>query len=473
MLFRISSLLAMFASALAAPALAYEYTGRLNLGVYAARENLNTADSGSSSNDALLTLARAYLDVTRIGSDNLEVIVDARDKYDSFGRVEPTLGRLVQANEPQLRQLALKSPPSSSSLYWSVGRFVVADAAVLGNDGAETGYKWNATSRFAFFGGLYPEHRSNRSLKISEEDRQVGAYGVYEDFGRVGESHTYAATSIVVRKAVSGVESLDNPSAPLAGSTLPGQAPSLPPDHPIGNYLFWYANAIKQYENGKRLSYLSHIDIQPSLRVRNLWASLYEPFSPRFIGTLALIHLNLTEYQRRRDLLDRLPPSAYNQAGGDARLKLSNQYAVVGETSYGIRVNDGKNQALLGGKVVATGLLRGHLTVFGGAGYRKNFISNDIFTKAGVTYYASSTSISSTAQYTTQNRDTGVKLHPLVIDLEASSMFSRKLMGSIMLESASDEQASVFSVLLSLGYRINHRQLTPMRDTTPRLERIL
>ena len=473
MVVRISSLLAMFASVLSTPALAYEYTGRLNLGVYAARENLNTTDSGSRENDAFLTLARAYVDVTRIGSDNLELIVDARDKYDSFGRVEPTLGRLVQANEPQLRQLVLKSPPSSGALYWSLGRFVAADASVLGNDGVEGGYKWNANSRIAFFGSLYPEHRGNRSLKITEEDRQGGAYGVYEDLGRAGESHTYAATSLVMRKAVSDIESLDNPAAPLLGSTLPGQSPTLPPDHPLGNYLFWYTNAIRQYENGQRLSYLSHVDIQPSLRVRNLWASLYEPISPHFIGTLGIIHLNLTEYQRRRDLLDRLPPSAYTQVGGDARWKLSNQYAVVGETSYGIRGNDGKNQVVLGGKVVATGLMRGHLTVFGGAGYRKNFISNDIFTKAGVTYYASSTSISSSAQYTTQNRDTGVKLHPMVIDLEASSMFNRQLMGSIMLESARDEQASVFSVLLSLGYRINHRQLTPMRDTTPRLERIL
>ena len=92
MLFRISSLLSMIASVLSTPALAYEYTGRLNLGVYAARENLNTTDSGSRENDAFLTLARAYVDVTRIGADNLEVIVDARDKYDSFGRVEPTLG---------------------------------------------------------------------------------------------------------------------------------------------------------------------------------------------------------------------------------------------------------------------------------------------------------------------------------------------------------------------------------------------
>ena len=91
--------------------------------------------------------------------------------------------RLVQANEPQLRQLALKSPPSSGALYWSLGRFVAADASVLGNDGVEGGYKWNANSRIAFFGGLYPEHRGNRSLKIAEEDRQVGAYGVYEIWG--------------------------------------------------------------------------------------------------------------------------------------------------------------------------------------------------------------------------------------------------------------------------------------------------
>ena len=473
MLFRISVLMAVCASLLAAPALAYEYTGRLNLGAYAARENVKTSDSGSSANDAMLSLARAYLDVTRIGGDNLEVIVDARDKYDAFGRVDPALGRLVQANETQVRQLVLKSPPSSGTVYWSVCRFVAADASVLGNDGLEGGYRWNSTSRVAFFGGLYPEHRGNRSMKLPDEDRQIGAYGVYEDLGRTGDSHVYAATSLVMRRAVSDVESLDNPAAPLSGSTLPGQSPSLPPDHPIGNYLFWYANAIKQFENGQRLSYLSHIDVQPSLRVRNLWASLYEPISPQFIGTLGLIHLNLTEYQRRRDLLDRLPPSAYTQVGGDVRWKFSTQIALVGETSYGMRVNDSKNQALFGGKIVATGLMRGHLTLFGGGGYRKNFISNDLFTKAGATYYATSTAISANVQYTNQNRDSGVKLHPLVVDFEASSMFSRQIMGSVVLESARDEQASVFSVLLSLGYRINHRQLTPMRDAAPRLERLL
>ncbi|MEN9833877.1 MAG: hypothetical protein RL011_70 [Pseudomonadota bacterium] len=459
---------------LAAPAAsAYDYSARFNLGVFAIREDLKNTGIAPAANDRLLGIGRAYVDLTNLTSSGLEITADVRNQYDPFGRIEPALGKMAASNDAQLRQLVLRSPPTRPGVFWSVGRFVAADAVVLGNDGAEAGLRLSPSTRFAFFGGLYPEHRGGRSLKLGLEERQFGGYAVYEDSSKNGDSNTYASTSLVSRKSVGGVGSFDNPAVRRGGSILVGNETAPADEEAVSNYVFWYANAFRQKASGQRLTYISHIIVQPSVQVRNLWASLYQPWAPRLSGSVNLFHLDLRSYQQFRDLLDRLPISGYSQMGGDLRFKVSNQLALVGDTSYGRRDVDGKNQYSLGGRVVSTGQLKSHLMAFAGVSLRRNFLSQDLTLRSGATYYWQESSISASLQYSTQSIDGRSPLHPLVLDTDIGVLLTRDLIGTVVLEAAQDEQASVYSALLSIGYRINNRQATPIRDETPKLERIL
>ncbi|MBM4250667.1 MAG: hypothetical protein FJ146_01690 [Deltaproteobacteria bacterium] len=461
-------------SMLAAPvATAYDYSARFNLGLYSIKEDLKNTGIAPVANDRFLGIGRAYVDVTNLTGSGLEFTVDLRNQYDPFGRIEPALGRMAASNDVQLRQLVLRSPATRTGVFWSIGRFVAADAVVLGNDGAEAGLRLNQSTRLALFGGLYPEHRGGRSLKIGLEERQIGGYAVYEESSKSGESNTYASTSLVGRKSLEGVGSFDNPAVRRGGSILVGNETAPTEADAASNYMFWYANAFRQRASGQRLTYISHIIVQPSVQVRNLWASLYQPWTSRLSGSANLFHLDLRSYQQFRDLLDRLPISGYSQLGGDLRYKLSNQFAIVGDTSYGRRDVDGKNQYGLGGRIVTTGLLNSHLTAFAGAGFKRNFLSQDSILRSGATYYWRESSVSASIQYTAQSIDRRSSLHPLVVDTDMSMLLTRDLIGSVVLEAAQDEQASVYSALLSIGYRINTRQATPIRDETPKLERIL
>ncbi len=463
----------IIAAMAARDAFAYDYSARFNLGIYTIKEDLKNTGIAPTSNDRMLGIGRAYSDLTNLTSSGLTFTMDVRNQYDPFGRIEPSLGRMAASNDAQLRQLVLRTPPTRQGFFWSVGRFVAADAVVLGNDGVEGGIRFNPNTRFGLFGGLYPEHRGGRSLKIAKEERQVGTYAVFEENSKAGENNTYASSSIVSRKSVDGVGSFDNPAVRRGGSILVGNETAPPDDAPVDNYVFWYANAFRQRAGGQRISYISHIIVQPTAQIRNLWASWYQPFAQRLSGTVNVFHLDLRSYQQFRDLLDRLPISGYSQIGGDLRFKLSNQMALVGDTSYGRRDVDGRNQYGLGGRLVTTGLLRSHLTAFAGLGVRRNFLSQDVVLRSGATYYLQESAFSASLQYTSQTLADRPALHPLVADFDVSMLINRSLIGAFAFEVAQDEQASIYSALLSIGYRINNRQATPIRDETPKLERVL
>src|SRR5690606_1052080 len=124
---------------------AVEYNGRTMLGGYVAKETLKDEAQGTTTkNDSQAALGRIFLDVTEIGPLQNQFVFDFRDKYDFFGVHDRENLLLSEANEPQLRQFALKSDPKSTSLQWSAGRFPVSPAGVPVTDGAMLGFSAHA-----------------------------------------------------------------------------------------------------------------------------------------------------------------------------------------------------------------------------------------------------------------------------------------------------------------------------------------
>lgn len=464
----LAPILALIAATTATVAQAYDYAGRLALGIYQSKEQFTEPSAGSATNDQGKVLASAYLDLTKIGPFSNQITIDFRDRYEQFGAIDAAAPRLIPSNEPQLRQLAVKNPYMSGKLYWAIGRFPVVDAAVLGNDGAEFGYRIAPQFKLGIFGGLHPEHRNDKTLALSEEDQQLGAYLVFDDPGREWTRHMYAATAIVSRTP-----------AVIAAKEVPADDAELDPVAELENRdadrqpeMFWYTNLIYQPSERRRVTYISHIDLAPTAAARNVWLAWQERLQPRVTGRVSLLHIDLTEYEKQRDIRDRLPGSTFTVAKFNSRFNLNNDYMAEGEVSQGSRGYDSKSRTEFLGKIVAGRLASGALSAFVGAGYRQNFTSKDMILRAGGTYYTKALELSLTQQYLSEARDDGQTLHPLITGVSAGAMLGRNLIASVGGEYAKDEEVTIMSALLTLGYRFTNAHLTPIRSTPPPLERL-
>ena len=460
----------------AAPAAAIDYAGHVNAGVFSAHEKDSTPFTGSDQNDSLAAFGSLYFDAAKIWPYKNQFTLDLRDKYDYFaGALDANGLRLIPSNEPQLRQLAVKHPYDQGSYYWALGRFPIADAAVLGNDGVDVGIKAGAKIKIGAFAGLFPEQRHGQTLQLAKEDHQAGAYAQYQDQGPDWQRSTYASTALVLRQPVSAVQppgTYIERAQPLPDGATTQQSEAADSALPLKNYLFWYSNIVHQPSEQTRFTYLSHVDVEPSVHLRNLWASAYHQWTARFSGTLAALRIDSTEYKRQRDLRDILPASAYTEGRADARFKLDKGLMLEGVSSIGVRGSDQKNAASVNAKLVATNLQKGRFAAFAGAGYRKSFISHDLIARFGASYFTAKVDVDFTQLAMIEHRDNGETLHPLIFDLSLTTMLSTRLVGSLTFELAKDEKALLTSALMTLGYRFGSRQLTPTRERAPRLERL-
>jgi len=67
---------------------AINYFGRIVLGNYLSSENFTSPIAGSTSNNAIDFSGRLYLKVYNISSEDFETVMDLRDKYDLFDKLD-------------------------------------------------------------------------------------------------------------------------------------------------------------------------------------------------------------------------------------------------------------------------------------------------------------------------------------------------------------------------------------------------
>jgi hypothetical protein len=453
----------------ATTATAIDYNGRVSTGVYQSKEEFVEPSAGSVTNDQGKVLASAYLDLTKVGPYGNQITIDFRDKFEQFGAVDEASPRLIASNEPQLRQLAVKYPYMTGDLYWAVGRFPVVDAAVLGNDGAEFGYRVQPRLKLGVFGGLHPEHRDGKTLAVAEEDKQFGAYAVFEERGREWTRNTYVATAVVARQPTI-VEAAAAEDEDPAAEPTPEELAALeaePQDE-----MFWYTNAVYQPSEARRVSVVSHVDFAPASALRNVWASWQERIQPKVTTRASVFHLDLNEYEKQRDIRDRLPGSTYTQAKVTGRFTVNSNLIFEVDLGQGSRGYDSKSKTEVFAKAVMSRLAGGAVSAFGGAGYRSNFTSQDMVFKGGATFYARSFEVSLTQQYISETHDDGRALHPLITGASIGALLGQQVIASAGVEYAKDEEVTLMSGLFTLGYRFTNAQPTPVRRSSPPVERL-
>lgn len=446
-------------------AAAFDYQGRVNAGAFQAKETATEPTDGQVGNDKRAAVFSFYFNASRMGPFKNEFALDIRDRYDFFGAKEVDRPYLVASNEPEVRQVALKSKQDGRGLKWKLGRFPVADIAVIGNDGADLGARLTPRFNLGVFGGLHPERFGGRTLKISEEDQQAGAYGLYDDRSPGWRNHTQVSGAIVSRQPVAKKEAdeadvEDNPNL----------TPVVDPVDPYAPTLFLYTQTIYEPGPWTRIHYLSQVDVTPSARIRNLWVSWFQRGSPRVQTTVSLFRLDLTEYERQRDVRDELGPSAFTRAAVEARYKVSKSGSLAGSLSQGVRSLDSLSRTEFGAKYLMTGLLRGRLAGDIGGGYRKNYKSKDTLAHLGIIVYGRRLDLGFTQQYIAENHDDGEALHPLISDLSVGYAVTNKLYAHGSLEYAKDENVAIASGIVGIGARFSSGQLTPRRGRTPDME---
>ncbi len=430
-------------------AFAVDFDARATGGVYTSKE--------TPANDQEVVLGRAYLDVRLIGPLKNQFTFDFRDKYDAFGAVDKEHLVLVAANDPQLRQLAYKAPYENGGLYWSVGRFTLADAGLAAHDGVEAGYRLpGGELRFAAFGGLVAERRKGRGLQLATDEPEGGAYAAYEKAGKGPGARTYIANGVVAQKPRIA------PATAVLGTKATGDAPALA--------VFDHVIAIHEPDTSTRLTAFADVYAVPAAFVRDALLSAFRRLSPALSFTAQLLRFDLTEYLRQRDVRETLAPSAYTMGKLGAEARLQRRTKFVYAASYGARSVDGKSRIEGTAGLVASPIGGEHVEASARFGLRKNFESRDTFARFGVSYFHKRFDLDGYAEGGIEDRGDGTTLHPLTAAVDAGFLATRSVLASLALEYAKDERVSILSAMAMVGWHMGSRGTTPGRSTAPGLE---
>ncbi len=465
--------LAALALLLSSPcAHAAEYSGHATVGVLSVKEKYQTPVAGSATNDQQAALGRFYLDVTNIGALGLQTTFDVRDKYDQYGAVDKEKLVLVPANEPDLRQAAIKYPNANGRLFWSAGRFPIPEAGLTGNDGAAMGWRTTPSFRVGAFGGLVPR---DPGQKVPQDPiPEAGIFTVLQQRTnriQTEAQHLYVANSLVYQKEspVTATPSSGSAgaAAAAAGESATRDAADDTTTGAVKPSAYWYANAIYHPNMQTRYTLVSHLFVQPKAYLRNLWLSGYRQWTPDWSGTLQLLRLDLTDYKRQQSVRETLPASEYTQAKVAVGQKLSKTAALTYAVLYGSRGADSLNKTDASVTLKFSELASQSLAAFVQAGVRKNFRSDDRYARIGVTYYGRRGEVSLTQELAQEKPAEGDPLNPKLTDVAAMVMLTDTLFGGLNLTYVQDERVTITSAMATLSLRFDSRQLTPLRNAAP------
>jgi hypothetical protein len=166
-------------------------------GAYLAKENFSDATTETSTNDNTIISSRFYLDVSQLGSQNLETTFDIRDKHDFFDKLDRERLELKAKNRFQLRQMSVKLPNHDLGFYGTFGRFPVLEAGAVYTDGVELGWRWTSSMSSSVFGGLNPKRNDQTYLTFNQTSSIYGADFLYQPNTRSWDESYYWTNAVV------------------------------------------------------------------------------------------------------------------------------------------------------------------------------------------------------------------------------------------------------------------------------------
>lgn len=444
-------------------AAAADYNGRVQVGVLQSNETYSEGAAGSYANDKRVALGRIYLDGNGIGPYRNKATFDFRDRYDAFGSLDKESLSLVQTNDPELRQLAVQYPYENGDLFWSVGRFPIEDAGVRANDGAEVAFKMSKSFHLGIFGGLVPEFGKGAPFLNGPKQtgREAGVYGTLLEKGKDWQDYFNLSSALVFRQYLEDEELDDAEEA--AGQT---------PDQVVVNGAYVYFNSAYQPSLRTRLSLVSELGIIPNASLQSGWLNGSHSFTDSLSASAGLSRFDLAAASRLRDMRDALPASAYQEARVGVKQLISQKFSVAVNGLYANRTLDQLSKTEGNVLLTSSRFISNRFSGSFRLGARKNFQSQDQFGRVGLVMYGRTLEAEFGQEFIQELRDDGDARHPKITDASVTVMVDNQLVGSMTVEYAKDEQATLMSGIATIGYRFNSKEMPPIRDQAPDVGRL-
>jgi hypothetical protein len=419
-------------------ALGERFTGRFAFGGYSSTERFsNDSATGSNKNDFQTLSFRLFLKDEGIGDSNWENTLDLRDKHDFFDKLDREKLSLTAKNEFQFRQFSFKNSPQNRFWGTQIGRFPIPEAGAAFVDGAQVQNHWSKSWNSSFFGGYNPKKEGQSYLESDPKAQIAGATLTYEMQG-LGWTQNFYSTQAYVTE--------------LYG------------EHTDRKYIF--QNLIYQWNELSRITTLLYYDMVPRSYLQNGFASWQQGWGPIFTSEFSYTNIDVIEYSRRQDVLEKLPSSAYHE--DDVKLTLNDL-----PNHFYLHFVDGEREVdKLTTQTAEIGFILSQLwgrkwDLYLVGGKRKNFTSHDTIGRFGIGYFSRTWEFNLDSRYAIEKDDDGTTTHPLTIEGSLAYYFSRSLYMVVSAESASKETVKIWSGFFRLGYRFGNRELPPTRDGAP------
>lgn len=445
-----TALLLSVTTAVTSPALALDYSGRAVLGVFRGTEKHQEDPNKPENNDKDFIVADLYLRASNITRSKLTFTLDLRDRYNRFGKVDKDSLTLVAKNEPKLNQLVLRQPGKPGGYFWALGRFHVADDRFLSNDGGEFG-KRSGHWRFGAFGGLAPVATYKDSLNFGKEATQMGAFATFDRTSGSGLKRRYLGAAIAMRQL----------------KLLEREQPT---DKAAENFIT--LRGIEQDDLHDRILLDAKLDFTDGFLVQNLLARLSRKLASRLYGHGTYLRYDFREYDIMRDLRDKLVASTYDQISANLAYKLSSSSLIEGEALTGKRSVDNKSKTHLGISYRKSKLFNGRMSAYAGVSQTANFVSDDNAFRLGANYYRNRGEIGVRAEYRTEKTEEGKNLTANILGLHGSWLATRAVLVGGAFQYAADEEHTISTMLLTVGYRFDSQAMTPLRKSSPSVDRV-
>ncbi len=409
------------------------------MGSYASLERYkDNLATGSDKNDFQTVSTRFFLKGEEIAGTDWESFLDVRDKHDFFDKLNRERLTLEARNEFQLRQVSLRN--SDPKKFWGgqIGRFPVYQAGAGYVDGALVENHFTPNLFLSYFGGLNPKKRERSYLEFDSKSNVYGAALSYLQ-PKVNSTDFYVNHAIVVE-------------------TYSG--------HTDRNFL--YQNGSYQWAPHSRFISLLYYDLVPEKKLQNGNLVWQQGWTSQLTTDLTGLTMDVIEYTRRKEILERLPSSPYSEAS----LRLTYRFGDMQDRLYflgssGRRGVDGFTRTIFEIGYAKSRFWGPHWDGYFVLGSRKNFVSNDLLTRFGFGRFGKKWELNLDFEYQKQQNGDGTVTHPQLAEVSCSYFVSRQTYLSFAGQTASDEKVQIYSGFIKLGYRFGSRNLSPLRDGAP------
>ncbi|MGZ3799487.1 MAG: hypothetical protein ACXVCL_04985 [Bdellovibrio sp.] len=398
-------------------------------------ERFATDQYGSTNNDYQLATGRFFFKATECGDSLWDFTFDLRDKYDSFGQLNREQLTLEGKNEFQARQLSAKWPNKNGSVSFQIGRFQLPEAGAVFTDGIETEYRTSPEWRTGIFGGYNPKSIEQSYLEFNPDALEAGIFSTYQSFDGGWDKNLYFSHGFVQQTYKSQPERS-----------------------------FFFHTLLYQWESMSRIiSYLNY-DFVPSSKIQTANILYQQNFSPEYSAELGYLKIDVIEYRRKQGLLEKLNPSPYSEYRFQMRRNSDYKSQTALELSSGLREVDNlkKTEILVG--YSQSELFSKNVDFRFKIGHRKNFTSNDTFSYFALGYFSRNWEYSIDGQYEVDNNDNGIITHPVTLEIAISRFYSREIFLTGSFQRAADENVTIMSAFLKIGYRFGNQEIPPIRD---------